>query len=202
MTLAINGKSYQDFKTGRIDISMEQLCRTFEFEFSDKWFRTLVQDMPFVEGDEVEAKLYGETAFKGYIERIDIRYSGTQRTISVGGRSKICDLVDCSAVHKTGAWKNAKLKDIAEALVKPFGLSVKVDPWALASTLEPFSKWAIEDEETVHSCIGRAARMRGLFLLSDAEGNLVITKTAPLVHPLRLGVRTEHLIRAVLHRIP
>jgi prophage tail gpP-like protein len=191
--LAIGGKSYLDFKSARIRYSIEELARTFEFEFTDKWFNTLTQAIPFVEGDEVEVLVHGKTAFKGYLEVIDIDYSATDRSISVSGRSKICDLIDCSAQHKTGSWKNAKLKDIAEALVKPYGLKVKVDPWALSSTLEPFKRWAIEDEETVHGCIGRAARMRGLFLMGDEEGNLIITKTSPLIfaYPLVYGQNIE-----------
>jgi prophage tail gpP-like protein len=200
VSLIINGTSYADFKSVQLTASMEQFARDFSFQFSDKWFNTLLQENPFKEGDPATIQVYGKTFLEGFIEDIPVQYNSRARSIGVIGRSRACDLVDCSAIHKSGSWRNVSMVDIAKSLIAPYGLSVKVDPWAVALAAPPFSRWAIEDEEKVFDCIARMAKMRGLFLLSDASGDLIITKSSPLPFPYKLqfgvnifsGSRSSH----------
>lgn len=189
ITLKIAGVEYLDYKSASVTYGIESFARAFTFEFSDKWLRTMILDLPFAEGDPCEVLVHGTTVLDGYIDDIPISYDATSHSISVTGRSWNAHMVDCSAVHKGGSWRNVKLADLAKDLADPFGVSVMVDPWAVADSLEPFPKWAIEDEETAYGCLQRAAEMRGLFLMSDAGRNIVITKASPVMHPavLRFG---------------
>lgn len=187
--LRINGESQLDFKTARVTFSLDQMARNFSFALSDKWFQSGIKNFPFIEGDEVTVSIYGKTVIDGIIDDIPIDYDATSHNIGVSGRSRTGQLVDCSAVYKGGSWKDTKLVDIATALCEPFGITVKVDDHAKAEAQKPFKKWAIEDEETPYTCINRAAKMRGLFLISDAGRNLIITKASPTVfgYTLKLG---------------
>ena len=184
--LKIDGVSYADFKEAEVTYSMDQLARTFRFSFSDKWLNSALFPLPFVEGDPCTVSIHGTTVVEGFIDDIPISYDATSHSIDIVGRSNTADLVDCSAIYKGGAWKNAKLIDVASVLCKPFGLTAEVEDFALPQSLQPFTKWAIEDEETVFSCIQRAAKMRGLFLISDTGNKLLITKASPVVFPYSL----------------
>lgn len=187
--LRINGQAQLDFDNARVTYSLDQLARTFSFDFSDKWFQSGIKNFPFVEGDEVTVHIYGKKVIDGIIDDIPIDYDANSHNIQVVGRSRTGQLVDCSAVYKGGSWKDVKLLDIAKALCEPFGITASVDKHALADASKPFKKWAIEDEETPFSCINRAAKMRGLFLISDAGRNLIITKASSTVfgYSLNLG---------------
>ena len=184
--IKVNGESQLDFTTARVTFSLDQLARTFSFGLSDKWLNTGVKDLPFIEGDEVEVFIHGTRVIDGIIDDIPISYDANTHDIEVIGRSRTGQLVDCSAIHKTGSWRDAKLVDIAQALCDPFDIEVEVEKFALADAAKPFKKWAIEDEETPFGCIARAAKMRGLFLISDSGSKLLITKASTQVFPMSL----------------
>lgn len=187
ITLRINGEEYLDFKSATVSYSIESFVRRFSFEFSDKWLQTLIRELPFREGDPCEAHVNGIKVVDGVIDDVPVEYDATSHSLSVSGRSWNAHMVDCSAVYKGGSWRKAKLVDIIRNLAEPFGVGVIVDPWAIVQTIEPFDRWAIEDEETAHGCMQRAAEMRGLFLTSDAGRNVVVTKASIQVHPATLS---------------
>lgn len=181
LELRINGESFLDYKSATVSWSLETFARSFSFTLSDKWLQTKVLALPFIEGDAVQVYAHGTKVLDGFIDDIPIDYSDRAHSITVTGRSWSGHLVDCSAIHKAGSWRDVKLKTVAEELVKPYGMSVKIDPSAVGAVAKPFKRWAIEDEETVHGCIARMAKMRGLFLTSDAAKTVVVTKASPEV---------------------
>jgi prophage tail gpP-like protein len=189
----VNGLSYADFKRASIYFSMEDFARSFTLEFSDTWLGTLEGLPPFDEMDLCQVFVYGEKVIDGFIDEIPVDYDEKAHSIQVTGRSLTGDLVDCSAIYQAGAWYGKSLSTIASNLCDDYGISVKVDPQAAAAASEPFKKWAIEDEETVYDCIQRAAKIRGLWLLSDGGRNLVITKTSKVLNndALKLGVNVK-----------
>lgn len=193
ISIRINGEEFVDFKSASVSYSLEGFARSFSFDFSDKWLQTLLRDLPFAEGDPCEVLVHGTTVVDGFIDDVPISYDAQSHSLAVVGRSWNGHMVDSSAVYKGGSWRDVTLPDLAKAIAEPFGVGVQVDPWAVADTLKPFSRWAIEDEETAYSCIQRAAQMRGLFLVSDAGRNLIITKAAPMIHPglLKFGVNIK-----------
>lgn len=184
--MKIAGKEFFDFFNVNIRYSMEAFTRDFSFDFTDRFLNDLTTagDLPFIEGDPVEIEVDGEVLIDGYIDDIPISYDDRGHSLQVTGRSKQMDLVDCSAVHKTGHWKDAKLLDLCTAVAEPFGVSVSFDPLTVlpfdeAQTKE-FRKWAIEDEETGHDFIVRACKMRGVFPLPDPGPGVVIAKAGTL----------------------
>ena len=62
----------------------------------------------------------------GYIDTIDIDLTDTSCRLSVSGRDKTGDLVDSSAIHGSGQWKNVRLEQIVRDICKPFGIEVLV----------------------------------------------------------------------------
>lgn len=152
-------------------VSVEQMAATFNMQLVDTGFLDLE---PFLikEGDECEILIDGECVLTGYIDDPEDKYDAKSDTISAVGRSKSGDLVDCSAIHKTGEWENAKIGQIAKDICRPFGISVD----NLSPLGDPFTKFKIEEGETAAAALQRMAGYRGLMVFSDALGTVIFTK--------------------------
>lgn len=188
--IRINGQSFVDFKRAIINCSMDELARSFYFEFADRWLQTNFGPLPFVEGDPCQVLIYGRKVIDGFIDEKAPRYNDTSHSVGVSGRSWTGHLVDCSAIFAKGSWKLTPLLQIATNICQPFGITVLADNAEVATDIAaPFKKWAIEDEEKAYDCIARAAKMRGVFLMSDGNKNLLLSKASKIVMPgaLTLG---------------
>lgn len=151
--------------------SIEQIAGTFALEMTEHWPNQGAQ-RPIKPGAACELLLGNETVITGFVDDVRIQYTTRAHRITVAGRDKTGDLVDCAAVHKSGQWAGKKIEQIARDLLAPFGLKVIV----ATDTGKAFPTFNAQPSETVFECLERAARMRGLLLMSDVHGNLVIAR--------------------------
>lgn len=191
--IRIKGSTYDEYKSVTVSYSMETIASGFSVDFSDKLRRNALKSLPFKSGDPVEVFVHGEKVIDGYINSIPIDISSTQHSVAITGRSWTGHIVDCSAVYKGGSWRNANLKTIAKNLCDEHGITVKIDPTVLSDAMLPFPRWAIEDEETTAECLRRAAKLRGMFMMTDNGRNLIFTKTSKIVQPGLLSWKTNIL---------
>lgn len=169
--LKINGVYYGGWKSVRVSRSIEQMAGTFELEITERWPGE-PQATPIRPGQFCQVFLDGEVVITGWVDVVSPDYDAEKHTIRVSGRDKTADLVDCSAIHKSGQWHNVKIEQLATDLLKEYGISLVVE----ADTGKAFSSWNIQEGETVFDCLERAARMRALLLTSNPSGDLVITR--------------------------
>lgn len=199
IAVRIDGQDYADYIDASVTCSLENFTRTFQISYSDKWIQAFRNQFPFAEGAACEIVVDGEVVIDGFVDEINIDYNGTSHSMQVSGRSWNGHLVDASAVHKSGAWKNVDLQTIANDIASPFGVEVIIHPEAEAEVAlaftEKFRRWAIEDEETAYACIERAAKMRGLFLYSDAGRNVIVSR-AGVTRTSSALVYGQNVIRA------
>lgn len=52
-------------------------------------------------GDDVKVKIGNNLVLTGYIEQTPVSYSATSANIGIAGRSKTCDLIDCTVIIKS-----------------------------------------------------------------------------------------------------
>jgi len=166
-----DGSIYGGWKTARIPFGIEQIANSFELEVTDRW---VGQDnpRPIRVGAACEVLIDGEVVITGYVDDNSPEFDASKHSISIAGRDKAGDLVDCSAIHKTGQWANASLDKIVRDICAPFGIKVMID----APVGDKFSTFSIQEGESAHECIDRACRMRAVMPISDGKGNLVITR--------------------------
>lgn len=174
--LKVDGVYYGGWKSLRVTRSIEQLAGTFDLEITEGWPDN-PSASPIRPGQPCELLLDGVTVITGYVDTLMIDYDANRHTLRVAGRDKTADLVDCSAVYKSGQWHNVKIDQLAEALLKPYGIKVVVE----ADIGKAFSSWNIQEGESVFECLERAARMRALLLTSNPAGDLVITRAGKVV---------------------
>lgn len=181
VTLQVNGLNYAGWETARITLGMEQIAGEFELSVSERWGG---QDAmwPIFPGDECRIFLGKIPVITGYVDDAAPEYDKASHNVRITGRDKTGDLVDCSAIHKSGEWLGVPLERICSDLCAPFGIGVKT----LAPTGARFKKFAIQECETVFEALDRAARMRGILLMSDGLGNLLLTRAGSEISPVAL----------------
>lgn len=180
---------YGGWTSLRITRSIEQIAGTFELSITERW-PGQPQASPIRAGQACQVLLDGEPVITGYTDTLQIDLGATSHDLRVSGRDKTGDLVDCSAIYKSGQWRNVTIDQVARDLLAPFGLGVFVHTDVGA----PFPTFNIQEGETVFECLDRAARMRALLLVSDPLGNLVITRASQQLLPVALeeGVNILH----------
>lgn len=169
--LKISGVFYGGWKVVRVTRSIEQMAGTYELEVTERWPGQPLAT-PVRPGQPCQLLLDGEPVITGHVDMMSPDYDASRHTVRVQGRDRTADLVDCSAVFKSGQWHNAKLDRIAGDLLKPFGIGVVVE----ADVGAAFSSFNIQEGETVFECLERAARLKAVLLTSNPAGDLVITR--------------------------
>lgn len=104
----------------------------------------------------------------GYVDKVSPSFGPTRHEVTVTGRDKTGDLLDCSA--KVGEHLDQRLEAIIAALAKPFGIGVSVT----TDTGAVFERFAPNVGDSVGECIERLCRQRGVLAWSDGQGNVVI----------------------------
>ncbi|MFY1027113.1 phage baseplate assembly protein [Actinobacillus seminis] len=131
-------------------------------------------------GSKIQLKMNGQTVITGYLDSLSQSISGESKEISVSGRDKTADLVDCSVIHQSYHFKNQTLQQIAEVICKPFGIKVvwqATEPGAN----EKINVWQVEPGETAFDTLSKAARHKGVLVTSNVDGDLVFTDPSDTV---------------------
>lgn len=123
-------------------------------------------------GSAVTVELAGKRAATGWIDTVSVQTTASGRQVSIEGRSKTADLVDCSVVREGGAWRNRTVAQIAADVCHPFGVEVVSE----VDTGAPLPRVRVQPGESAHELLDRLAALRGLLLTDDAFGRLVITR--------------------------
>lgn len=173
--LVVDGQAFGGWKEMRVQRSIEQMAGAFVLQVSHKW---VGQDDPYElrEGQRCQVLIGQDVVITGYIDDYEVAYAAESSTVTIHGRDKTADLVDCSAIYKSGQWHNVRLLQIVQDIVEPFGIAVVVD-----ETVEPgeaFKSFALEEGETAFCAIDRACRMRAVLCTSTPAGDVILTRAS------------------------
>ncbi len=171
VALLVQGVYYRGWKSLEATVGIEQIAGSFNVTASDRWQANALS-WPILPGHNCRVFLGPRAVISGYVDEAAPEYDDKNHYQRVSGRDATGDLVDCAAIHQSGQWQNAGLIKIANDLCLPYGVNVRAE----APVGKPFEKYAIQDGETVFEALDRAARQRGVLLMSDGNGGLVITR--------------------------
>ncbi|WP_424682911.1 phage baseplate assembly protein [Frateuria sp. YIM B11624] len=181
LVLTVDGQRYAGWQSLRLSRGVEQVAGGFELTVTER-FDGLSKPRPIRKGQKCSVSIDGQRIIQGWIDVVAPDYDAETHTLGVSGRDATGDLVDCAAICKAGTYHNRTLAQIAQDLAAPFKVPVIVR----TNVGAPFAEWRIEPGETVMENLERAARYRGVLLMSDGQGNLVITQPAELKAPAAL----------------
>lgn len=171
LQLLVGGRTFTGWKSVRVRRSMVRCSGDFELGVS--WEGRFGPGVPPIRvGDSCELRIDGDLVLSGYVDQLEAQIDEQRHDVTVAGRDKTADLVDCSAVRKSGQWRAQKIETIAADLAQPFGVEVV----AAVDTGKALASFALQEGESVFEAIERAARLRALLLVSNASGALVITR--------------------------
>ncbi|MDH3000991.1 phage tail protein [Chelonobacter oris] len=175
--LYLNGAICSGWESVSITRSLEAIAGSFELGIA---LRPEDDVSVLKAGSAMKLKINGNTVITGYVDALRQNINGDSKEITISGRDKTADLVDCAVLHSSGQFKNQNLKQIAENLCQPFNIKVV---WTATEpkSSEKIPVWQVEPGETVFDTLSKLARHKGVMVTSDVDGNLVFTDPSKAV---------------------
>ena len=188
ITLVIDGYALQGFQSVEISRSMQNGAISFELQASSPAWGA--QAMSLRNGQQME--IYsspvdssgfagvgglGDLIVTGAVDEYNAEYDEDSHTITLSGRSKGRDAIDCHPIkHPTGLVRNATLLDAANQLDE-FGTN-----WSSDQQLQPIDTIQRRPEEPLFDTIERYARRGGYMLAAQTDGSIMITRAGTQMH--------------------
>lgn len=188
VALTVGKDSYGGWETLRVCRGLEQLAGVFDLSVTDKWAGQNVS-RAINAGVTSSLALNGTTVVTGYIDGVKTNRDSDSHAISFKGADSTGDLVDCVVPGPPYFFSQMKLETIVKRWCQPFGIKVKVQ----TDTGSPLPAFSVNPEKKVYEALAYLARIRGVLLLSDGQGNLVLTESGTQVAPTALKVGSNTL---------
>ncbi len=179
VSLQVGGYDYYGWKSIRIKHSIETLSGVFSLTLHDRWQENTI-GWDIEAGESCLVKIGSDVVITGYVDKTAVNLDANTHTITVEGRDRTADLIDCSAEAKEYA--NLYFEQIAGELIKPYPVALLSN---LSGVLKPpvngesggkVNKKSVSTGETVHKVLEKLAKMQGVLLVSDRLGGLIITR--------------------------
>ena len=172
VTLKIAGASYGGWTQVGVTRSLEQASAGFTVSVSER-FPGQNQPLGVRPGDPCEVLIDNDLVITGYVDRVSPSYDTSSHAISVSGRSKTQDLIDCAVLPPFDPILNQTILEIANRLAEPYGVDI-VD--ALGGETEPIPQVDVNPGEKVFEVISKLAAMKGCLVTDDSRGRLLLTR--------------------------
>jgi prophage tail gpP-like protein len=175
--VTLNGAAYTNLLSKRVVRDLREIAGSFEFSMLDIARNASVggygSDIAvIVPGMAAEISIDGELVLRGYVDEVRPFWHAAQRGITVTGRDRTGDLVDCAAAPTGPAEFNGlDLVAIATRICAPFNITARAD----VDVGAVFTRLAVATHETAMSMLEKAARQRALLVVSDGVGGLLLT---------------------------
>ncbi|HGE8294287.1 TPA: phage baseplate assembly protein, partial [Escherichia coli] len=177
VTLRTDGRLFTGWTSVSVTRSIESVAGYFELGVNVPPGTDLSGLAP---GKKFTLEIDGQIVCTGYIDSRRRQMTADSMKITVAGRDKTADLIDCAAVYRGGQWKKRTLEQIARDLCAPYGVTVR---WELSDkeSAASFPSFTLDHSETVYEALVRASRARGVLMTSNAAGELVFSRAASTV---------------------
>lgn len=199
VTLTTGGLIYQGWRSMKCSIGLDAAAAEISIEMAERWAGA--EDAAQIArairpGAEFLLTLEGEAVVEGFLDALEVAYDATNHTLTVRGRERTADLVDCAAtLDGPYEWANIGLEEAARRIAEPYGISVL----AQTDLGKPFERFSIQPGEAAWECLARAARERAVIATGDGRGTLVLTRAGEggdAAGALRLGGNDGNILRA------
>jgi prophage tail gpP-like protein len=176
LEVRVAGNQYSGWKSAAVARSLDTLASTFDLSVTSQRGA-----FPLLPGVVVDIILPGtlpigdRQIMRGRIDRVQASISSEAHSITISGRDRTADLIDCSIDPESPAeLYDVRVDEIVRELARPFGITVEAN--FDTATSERFEKFAYMQGETPFAAIDRATRLRGLLAFTDRFGRLQIER--------------------------
>jgi prophage tail gpP-like protein len=205
LSLIVDGRRFEGWLEERVSRGIERGAGDFDIKATQRW-PGLDERFEIPEGATCEIWIGDDKVLTGYVDVVAQERDATNATLSISGRSKTGDLIDCSPDHEAVELAGLDLAALARLECKPFGIEVVAQDAGVS-----FPVAAKHHGETVWKLIERLARQRQLLVMDDPEGRLVLARLAAeraddsLVHPsdglVKIGTKRDSSKRFSVYQV-
>lgn len=186
VTLIVDGRALIGWQDVSIDRSMESAEISFNLIASNpSWspeakrlrYGRAVEVLTAPIGGSLGRPGSGDLMVAGYVTGYGAKYAPRTKTVTLEGKSKGADAVDCHPVkHKTGRFENKTLLQVAQDLDE-VRCGFKAD-----IPLKPLAKVQRQPGDTIFQTVEREARRVGAMLTGQPDGSILITRAGSKRH--------------------
>lgn len=167
VTLYVGGKIYEGWEDVKVVRQVNALASSFDIQLTDRWAEGQ-ETWSIKPGQHIHIHGGKRSLLTGYVDAVKSSISAQSRSLTISGRSRTADLVDCS-VEGPSEYLGLNLKEIAEKISEPFGIKVLFQ----AEPGSAFDKITLQNGETGFALLDRLTRERKLLMYPSYEGSLI-----------------------------
>jgi prophage tail gpP-like protein len=176
--LEVNGQQFGDWESVWVKLVANDPFAYFRFTAAERdpifgiansfpsWTK-----LQFKPGDKCTITLAGQLAVTGMIEVRQVAYDANQHGVMLIGKTDTASPARSSVNTKTGNFDNKHIQQIAQEVIAPFGVGLKVIGQL---DLTPFKQMQNEKGELIWDFLERIARYRSAIMGSDEQGNFLL----------------------------
>lgn len=172
--LVVAGKEFGGWKSVRIEAGIERQARSFDLAVTDRWPGQTDIPRRIQPGDACQVFIGRDLVMTGYVDATPIRYDGGSATVSVRGRSKTADLVDCCPMP-SGKSISSTSSDTWRDVIGPDGKK----PNVIKAPSKSASQWRGQKLEVIAAAL---AAPYGVRVIAEVDTGKVITD-----HQVQIG---------------
>jgi prophage tail gpP-like protein len=176
VTVSVGGVNYTAFKHMTVNAAFNEAARDFYLEIACELGASATNRI-FRTGAKVTISSNGSLLLTGFVDRKQPEIDDKMALIKVSGRSNSADLVDSTAKHQTGRFKNKTPLEIGNEVSTGIGAKFTTD-----TQLEKIEQYQLQPGESCFRCVEKMARLQGKTITGTADGNAKITKASGQRH--------------------
>jgi|GEM_PF-719235 len=174
ISVFINGTTYNSWTDISINRDLDSAIGSFTMSFVDKW-RQSGDSWVITPGQKIAIKIGNRKlpVLNGFVDSVEASISNTDRSISVTGRDRTCDLADCSYIEENEI-SSITFLGLCEKMAGFFGIDVYYESPLYLGPLDTPFKFIYQQGDSMLEALYKEGKPRGFNLKTDGEGNLVI----------------------------
>lgn len=209
--ILVGATVFRGWKTVEIVRSIETIAGRFSLTASAP-HGTAIPGAGIREKDACAVRVDGRPLITGFVDRRTVRFDPDTHEVTIAGRDRSADLVDCSLNLTRWEFRNVRVLSFLNTLTEPYGVSVTLGPGAVLPPI-PERRISIDVGETPFNVIDRVARFAGVLPVSDGVGGVQLMIPGTSVAPVALAegrnlkaaecdfIENERFARYVVHGV-
>lgn len=171
LNLNINGQAISGWTDIRLTRGIERCPSDFDIGLTELYPGELAKVI-IAPGGPCTIQLGTDLVLTGYVDRFIPSFSSHQHSIHVMGRSKCCDLLDCSAEWPGGQISGSSALGIAQKLASVYGITVQ----SSVSDLPVIPQFNLMLGESAFEVIERITRYSAALAYDMPDGTLQLAQ--------------------------
>jgi len=177
VTVVIGGVRYSAFEDVSVQAMFSDAARTFTIEVAAALGASTTNAL-FSVGTPLSIFANDDLLLTGYVDDRSPYFDAFDARITVTGRSCSADLIDCSAEHDTGYFKNKDPKEIGDEISRNY----KGTGFVTDQQLDKIERYQLTPGASIFREVEKLARQQGMTLTGTPEGMINITKASASRH--------------------